>query len=148
MNPTTEIPKRVDEFRALLEPQRVLGPNECGLVNIQDGQYSRSRPTALGGELPSYGGQPRILGGMGRYYAESIVDGPGSMDLTTDWDEFTILWGAKQKKWRIKAATAKTTSQSLEWTRSLLEQLTQVEMGVAAAKFNISLRGLKIKGPK
>lgn len=148
MNPTTKIPKRVDEFRALLEPQRVLGPNECGLVNISDGQYSRSRPTALGGELPSHGGQPRVLGGMGRYYAESIIDGPSSMDLTTDWDEFTVRMGPKSKRWKIKAATARTTQQTLAWTRSLLEQLTQTEMEVSAAKFNISLRKLKIKGLK
>jgi hypothetical protein len=165
MNRTTEIPKRLDEFRAALEPQRVLHPNECGLVHvpagvdaqieyptlggmIPKGPWNRQKPTALGGELPSYGGQPRILGGMGRYYAESLVDSNATMDLSTDWDEFTIRMGPECKRWKIKAATAKTTAQTLAWTRTLLEQLTQTEMEVSAAKFNISLRGLKIKGPK
>jgi len=165
MNRTTEIPKRTDEFRAALEPQRVLHPNECGIVHvpagvdaqieyptlggmIPKGPWNRQKPTALGGELPSYGGRPRILGGIGRYFSESIDSGPCLILTSEELDNYTIQFAPGRKKAKIDAATAMFAGQTLAWTRTLLEQLTQTEMEVSAAKFNISLRKLKIKGLK
>lgn len=124
-------------------------------IEIPKGPWDRQKPTALGGELPSHGGSQRIfegtqtvLRGIGRYYSESLVDSGATMDLSIDWDEFEVNIGPRRKKAKIDAATAMFAGQTLTWTRTLLEQLTQTEMEVTAAKFRISLRKLKIKGLK
>ena len=121
-------------------------------IEIPKGPWDRQKPTALGGELPSHGGQSRILEGtqtvlygMGRYYSESVVDSGATMDLLIDMDRFEVSIGKRRKKAKINAATAMFAGQTLAWTRTLLEQLTQTEMEVTAAKFRISLRELKLK---
>lgn len=131
------IPKRLDEWRAALEPQRVLKPEECGVI-IPKGPWDRQKPTALGGELPSYGG-------FGRFFSESIDSGPGRVLSVAELDEYTIDFAPVRKRAKIDAACAMFAGQTLAWTRTLLEQLTQTEMEVTMARFRKSTRKLKIK---